>query len=356
MALIGDKTVDEGSKLAFTVVAHDTNVPAQTLTFSLDPGAPSGASIDPSTGVFSWIPAEVQGPGVYAVTFRVTDNGLPNMSALPTINITVNEVNNAPVLAPILSRTINEGSLLVVTNSATDPDNPPQTLTFSLDPGAPLGMTINPSTGTINWIPSEAQGPGTYSITVRVADDATPPLSDTKTLSVTVNEVNSAPQVSFPVNWTVRAETLLSVSATATDPDLPAQTMTFTLDGTPPAGAAIDPATGLFTWIPSNAQVGTNNMIVRATDSGTPPLHALRLLKVIVLPALHAVISRSADAISISVNTTSGKTYRVLYKNNLADPDWTQLGSDQLANSTTLTFPDTLNASSQRFYRILQVD
>ena len=77
LAAIGDKTVDEGALLSFTATATDADLPANTLTFSLDAGAPAGASIDPATGLFTWTPSEAQGPGVYPVTVRVTDNGTP---------------------------------------------------------------------------------------------------------------------------------------------------------------------------------------------------------------------------------------------------------------------------------------
>src|SRR6185436_15875519 len=122
----------------FAASATDTNVPAQTLVYSLDAGAPNNASIGEATGVFLWVPTEEQGPGNYMVTIRVTDNGMPNLSATRTFNISVNEVNNAPVLASLLSRTVPEGTLLMITNSATDSDTPSQTLRYSLDPGAPL--------------------------------------------------------------------------------------------------------------------------------------------------------------------------------------------------------------------------
>jgi hypothetical protein len=356
MALIGNKIVDEGNLLSFTAVASDTNVPAQTLAFSLDPGAPTGASINPGTGLFGWTPTEAQGPGIYPVTIRVTDNGSPSLSATQRISITVNEVNNAPVLAPIVSRTINEGTLLVVTNSATDSDTPPQTLTFSLGSGFPSGMTIDPGTGLINWTPTEAQGPGTYSISVRVTDNGSPSLSTTQTLAVSVNEVNSPPQLFFPNDLTVTAEELLAFSVTATDSDLPAQIMTFGIDPGAPAGAAIDPASGAFTWTPLEANAGTNTMTLRVTDNGSPGLSSPGLLRVIVLPALRATIVRTGETVSIAFNTTSGRTYRVLYKNNLSDTDWTPLGDDQLANSSTMTLPDNLSSSTQRFYRILKVD
>ena len=67
LALIADKTVDEGSLLSFTCVASDTNVPAQTLAFSLDAGAPAGVSLNATNGQFTWTPLEAQGPGVYPV-------------------------------------------------------------------------------------------------------------------------------------------------------------------------------------------------------------------------------------------------------------------------------------------------
>src|SRR5439155_1006631 len=58
-------------------------------------------------------------------------------------------------------------------------------------------------------------------------------------------------------------------TATATDGDTPAQTLTFSLIGAP-AGAAIDPATGVFTWTPSLAQAGASYpFTVRVLDGVT---------------------------------------------------------------------------------------
>ena len=77
LAAIGNKTVSEGSLLTFTATATDADLPANTKTFSLDAGAPTGASINATTGVFTWTPTESQGAGTYNVTVRVTDNGSP---------------------------------------------------------------------------------------------------------------------------------------------------------------------------------------------------------------------------------------------------------------------------------------
>src|SRR4029077_2229952 len=89
LATIGNKTVKEGDTLTFTASASDADLPQNTLTFSLAPGAPAGATINPATGVFSWKPSNKQGPATYVVTVRVGDNGSPQQSASQTINITV---------------------------------------------------------------------------------------------------------------------------------------------------------------------------------------------------------------------------------------------------------------------------
>src|SRR5204862_8196800 len=57
LAAIGSKTVFLGSALPFGATATDIDLPAQTLTFSLFGRVPSGASINGSTGAFTWTPA-----------------------------------------------------------------------------------------------------------------------------------------------------------------------------------------------------------------------------------------------------------------------------------------------------------
>src|SRR5207245_1341250 len=103
----------------------------------------------------------------------------------------VNPAPNAtPTLAAIGAQTVNEGSLLTFTVSATDPDSPPQTLTFTLDSGAPVGASIT-AAGVFTWTPTDAQGPGDYVITVRVTDSGSPLLSDAKSFSAHVRVVLS---------------------------------------------------------------------------------------------------------------------------------------------------------------------
>jgi hypothetical protein len=62
----------------------------------------------------------------------------------------------------------------------------PRTLSYSLAAGAPTNATINPTNGVFTWIPTDAQGPSTNTLSVIVTDNSSPPLSDTKTFTITV--------------------------------------------------------------------------------------------------------------------------------------------------------------------------
>ncbi len=230
LAAIGDMQVDEGSPLIFTASATDADFPANELSFSLDANAPLGAIIDSSTGQFSWTPPGGTSPGNHTVTIRVSDDGLQSLDDFETITITVNDVNLPPVLTAIGSQSVEEGSPLTFTASATDPDLPADRLSFSLDSDAPTGATINPTTGEFNWTPGETEGPAVHSVTVRVTDNGTPSLDHFETITITVAEVNQAPILAAIGDQSVGEGSLLTLMVSAIDPDSPANNLSFSLD------------------------------------------------------------------------------------------------------------------------------
>ena len=60
--------------------------------------------------------------------------------------------------------------------------------------------------------------------------------------------------VSVTTSLVVDTYATLTFTNTATDADVPAQNLTFSLDAGAPDGAEIDPVTGVFTWTPTPAQ------------------------------------------------------------------------------------------------------
>jgi subtilisin-like proprotein convertase family protein len=271
---VSDQTVDEGQTLAFSILATDADLPASALTFSLNPGAPAGMSIHPTTGALNWVPGELHGSQSYSVTVRVAD-GTPAMSREATFLVTVNESNSAPQLLAISQQSVSEGAMLSLAILATDSDVPPNALTYSLDPGAPAGIAIDSTTGALTWIPTEHDGPGSFNVTVRATDNGSPALSTHQEVAITVSEVNRPPSVTAIDDRTVAEGTLLSINFSASDPDLPANSLTFALDPSAPPGATINPVTGAFSWAPHESQgAGRYPITVRVTDNGSPVLSA----------------------------------------------------------------------------------
>ena len=274
LTAIGNQSVDELSTLNFTATASDTDDPANTLTFSLSGAVPAGASITPA-GVFSWTPTESQGPGTFTFDVVVTDDGNPNLADSETITVTVNEVNTAVTLGAIGNQSIDELSTLGFTAVASDADNPAQSLSFSLDAAALAnGMSIDASSGVFSWTPTELQGGSVFNATITVTDNGVnpPTLSDSETISITVNEINTAPSLTAIGNQSVDELSTLNFTATASDTDDPANTLTFSLSGAVPAGASITPA-GVFSWTPTESQgPGLYTFDVVVTDNGSPNL------------------------------------------------------------------------------------
>jgi hypothetical protein len=104
---------------------------------------------------------------------------------------------------------------------------------------------------------------------VKVTDGGSPALSDQEQITITVREINRPPVLTAISNQTGAWGSLFGFTAAATDPDLPANALTFGVIGAP-TGAAINSATGAFSWTPTAGQLGSYTFTVRVTDSGSP--------------------------------------------------------------------------------------
>lgn len=294
---IAAKSIAERSTLAFTASAVDPDTPANSFTFSLA-GAPSGATITPG-GAFTWTPTEAQGPGVFVFDVVATDTGVPPMSGSAEVTVTVTEVNTPPSLAPIEPQTIDEGAEFSLQLEVADADLPANSLSYSLQ-GAPTGVAVS-SAGRLTWTPSEEQGPGNFIFDITVTDNGSPKLSATQTISFSVRDANNPPVIDPLGSKSVVEGETLTFTASAVDPDVPANTFWFRLDGTIPAGATMSSA-GAFNWTPSEVQgPGSYTFDVVVTDTGSPSRSSSTSVTVIVLednqpPVLNVAASHSAEA------------------------------------------------------------
>lgn len=273
-----------------TIRSGETTVPL-TLTVS-DPSA----SITAASSNKALVPDANISFGGSGANRTVTVSPLPGEAGMTTISLSVScssgvstssfivevsPANRPPSLVDLPIQSVSEGTPLRIQLTATDPDLPAQDLTYHLVPLAPKGMSIDSATGVISWLPTEAQGPGSYSIEVEVLDSGTPPLRDTTKFLVRVEELNAPPVLGELTDRAVEALRELRFQATGMDSDVPQQQIFFSLGVGAPTGARLDRESGVFQWTPTVDQSpGVYTISISATDNGSPPLSASRVFRV----------------------------------------------------------------------------
>lgn len=170
--------------------------------------------------------------------------------------------NQQPILNEIGNQTAAEGQALNFTVSATDPDE--DTLTYAAA-NLPAGAIFNPVTQTFTWTPGYSDAGNYTDIEFSVTDSGTPMELDVELITITVGDVNRAPEINNPGPQEVLENTPLTFSISATDPDGDDVTVTTT---DLPTGATFNGST--FTWTPTLTQEGIYTITFTATDDGAP--------------------------------------------------------------------------------------
>jgi len=95
--------------------------------------------------------------------------------------------NTPPLLDAIPDTTAHVGRLLLITNRVVHPDLD-QAVAFSLAPGTPPRMTIDPLTGVLRWRPDCGDGGAEFPVTVRATDDGCGLLASARSFRIRVTE------------------------------------------------------------------------------------------------------------------------------------------------------------------------
>jgi pectin methylesterase-like acyl-CoA thioesterase len=166
---------------------------------------------------------------------------------------------------------------------------------------------------------------------------------------------NTAPTLGSISDQTVNVGVTVTVNDVATDPDVPAQTLAYSLLSGP-SGASVAPATGTFTWRPQVSAAGTTNPVqVVVTDNGTPNLSATNGFNVIVNPLTQpnlATPSYTNGQFSLSVSGEVGPDYALQVTTDLSSGTWVTL-LETNSPPSPFTFTDINATNAQQFYRIL---
>lgn len=240
----------------------------------------------------------------------------PNVYAAP---------NAPPVFSNLLGQTVTEGQALTLPIQASDPDAPPQSLRYFLAAGGPPGLTIDSATGQLDWTPTEPEGPGVYTVTVFATDDHNTPATTIGMFDITVLESNVPPTIAAISTQMVDEGSTFNFTPTATDPDIPTQTLAWALGPASPTNATIDAISGLIQWtagLPGTQTfetvvtdgVGTNRLSfeVIVKDVNSPPSLAVPAIQTLHHGETYTTTLTATDADlpaqSLSFSLLSGPT------------------------------------------------
>ena len=183
------------------------------------------------------------------------------------MTITVSEVNVAPVLAAIGTKSVDELATLRFTVSADGRGRAGEHADLQRHGPAGGGQLRSGHAG----VPLDAErrpGPGSYDVTFTVSDGTA---GDSEVVTITVSEVNVAPVLAAIGTKSVAELATLTFTVSATDVDLPANTLTFSATGLP-AGASFDPATRVFRLDSDRSAAGNLRRDVRGHGRRRGPL------------------------------------------------------------------------------------
>lgn len=194
------------------VQANDTDVDGNPLTVTLIAGPASGTLTLNADGSFSYMPA-ANFFGTVNFTYKVNDGTAD--SAPATTTITVSAVNDPPGAVNDAAVT-NQNTAVTISVFANDTDIESNTLSIlSVTQGANGAVVIN-ANGTVTYTPNiNFFGNDAFTYTVSDGNGGT----DTATVSVTVNLVNSPPTANAGGPYTVSEGSSVAVSATGSDPE-----------------------------------------------------------------------------------------------------------------------------------------
>ena len=131
---------------------------------------------------------------------------------------------------------------------------------------------------------------------------------------------NTPPALAPITNMTIGVGLTLNITNSATDADVPAQSLTFSLLSAP-SNAVIIASSGVLTWRPLVTQADTTNpFTLMVADNGTPSMSATQRFVVTVAPLARPLISAMtpvAGRLVLQVAGANGPDYQIQSSTNL---------------------------------------
>ena len=262
---IPDQTYDEyfgSDPIDLTGVFSDPDA-GDVLTLSATSSDNSVATVS-VTG--TTLTLNEQGLGTATITVTATDDGDGNLTASDDFTVTINNVNEAPVVDnPIPDQSLDEyfGTWIIdLTNVFSDPDAG-DVLTLSAASSDNSVVTVSVSGTTLTLT---EQGLGNATVTVTATDDGEGTLSTTDLFDVVVTNVNDTPVVVNPIPDQVYDEYFDSNTLNISDvfDDIDGDDLTYTVSSSN-TGVIVPSVSGTILTL-TEAGLGTALITLTASD------------------------------------------------------------------------------------------
>ncbi|MCD6505333.1 tandem-95 repeat protein [Candidatus Poribacteria bacterium] len=263
-------TSDEGQPITLEITASDPDGDPLTwegyyLMQDINTGVLRGispASIDPSTGQFTWTP-DMDQAGTYVLAFAVVDPG--GLKAQKLITFQIRDVNQVPQVSSDALDAYDEGQLIRIVVTAMDMDG--DVVSFRAE-GMPSGSSFSPATLTYDgdktysqtfvWRTSYTDA-GNYTIKFYATDQRG---GEAKLeVSFQVRDVNRPPAFQEIAAQSVKEGDTLSFEILARDPDNDPLTYE-----KPSGPGNFDPTSRMFTWTPNFDESGDYTVEFKVSD------------------------------------------------------------------------------------------
>jgi len=369
-----DSTTVTMSVLTTNVInnsALDSNAPPQLVFYSFVNNPPPFASIDAFTGIITLSPQATDGPSTNIITTVATDNGFPPLSATNSFTLIVTSTNPPPPLtnAVPISGIIHTNGGFLLTWFAPSNDLFQVQWTTSLAPAVWTTFTNPPS---ISYNTNFPAGPTNAQFNFFDDGSQTGGFGPTRFYRLILlgsgPSSNTPPVLPLQTTQTINPLNPIIVTNTATDADVPAQTLTYALSSSV-TGTNLPTinTNGIITWTPDVSQAGTSNLITTVvTDNGVPPLSATNSFSIIVnpVPGISSV-TYSNGGFLLTWFAPTNDIFQVQVATNLASPIVWLTFSNIITYTGPLTPTNGLFSfyddgsqfpfASLRFYRLILV-
>jgi uncharacterized delta-60 repeat protein len=307
--------------IAGTMAVSDPDA-GQSLRFAIvDSSVPEAFMIHLTTGeILVWNPQFLDYETVTSITLTVsvTDSGSPQLSDTATVVISINDINESPVMGSqtfsIAEMAANGTEVGMVVGSDVDQG---QSLTWEIfSSPVPGAFAIDSSTGRLTVANSsllDFESRSSIELGVRLSDNGSPVLATVAPITIQLTDVNEAPSMTGATYSLAEHSAVGTVVGTVTgaDPDA-GQSLSYAIVGGNPNGAfAINAVTGQIT-VANSASVDYEttpiiNLTVQVTDNGVPAKSASAAVVIQLLDR--------AESVTVGLDVTPGDSSSTIRRN-----------------------------------------